>query len=119
MPFFSLFILSLGGQPTDIGYVRTLRTLAALIIFPLAGFITDKQGRVKVIAVAGYMSALTFLFFIFATDWTHIALGTFIQGLVMIHFPALGAIMADSLPPQQRGIGFALSMAIPSTISIL
>jgi MFS family permease len=27
--------------------------------------------------------------------------------------------MADSLPPQQRGIGFALSMAIPSTISML
>ena len=118
MPFFSLFIISLGGQPTDIGYVRTLRTIAALLIFPIAGYITDRQGRVKVIAIAGYMSALTFLFFIFATDWTHVALGTFLQGLVMIHFPALGAIMADSLPPRQRGIGFALSMAIPSTISI-
>jgi MFS family permease len=37
----------------------------------------------------------------------------------MIHFPALGAIMADSLPPHRRGIGFALSMAIPGAISIL
>jgi MFS family permease len=119
MPFFSLFIISLGGQPTDIGYIRTLRTLASLLIFPIAGYITDKQGRVKVIALAGYMSSLTFLFYIFATDWTHVALGTFIQGLVMIHFPALGAIMADSLPPHRRGIGFALSMAIPGTISIL
>jgi MFS family permease len=119
MPFFSLFIISLGGQPTDIGYVRTLRTLASLLIFPIAGYITDKQGRVKVIALAGYLSSLTFLFYIFATDWTHVALGTFIQGLVMIHFPALGAIMADSLPPNRRGIGFALSMAIPGTISIL
>jgi MFS family permease len=119
MPFFSLFIISLGGQPTDIGYVRTLRTLAALLIFPIAGYITDKQGRVKVIALAGYMSSLTFIFYIFATDWTHVAFGTFLQGLVMIHFPALGAIMADSLPPHRRGIGFALSMAIPGTISIL
>jgi MFS family permease len=118
MPFFSLFIISLGGEPTDIGYVRTLRTIAALLIFPMAGYITDRQGRVKVIAIAGYLSALTYLFYIFATDWTHIALGTFLQGLVMVHFPALGAIMADSLPPSQRGIGFALSMAIPSTIAI-
>ena len=115
MPFFSLFIISLGGEPTDIGYVRTLRTIAALLIFPLAGYITDRQGRVKVIAIAGYLSAITFSFYIFATDWTHVALGTFLQGLVMIHFPALGAFMVDSLPPQQRGIGFALSMAIPIT----
>jgi MFS family permease len=119
MPFFSLFIVALGGQPTDIGYVRTLRTLAALLIFPLAGYITDRQGRVKVIAASGFMSALTFLFFVFAKDWTHVALGTFLQGLVMVHLPALGAIMADSLPPRQRGIGFALSMAIPTTVSIL
>jgi MFS family permease len=119
MPFFSLFIIALGGQPTDIGYVRTLRTLATLLIFPLAGYITDRQGRVKVIAASGFMSALTFLFYIFATDWTHLALGTFLQGLVMVHLPALGAIMADSLPPRQRGIGFALSMAIPTTFSIL
>jgi MFS family permease len=118
MPFFSLYIISLGGQPTDIGYVRTLRTIAALLIFPIAGYITDRQGRVKVIALAGYLSALTFLFNIFATNWTHVAVGTFLQGLVMVHFPALGAIMADSLPPQKRGVGFALSMAIPSTISI-
>ena len=118
-PFFSLFILALGGQPTDIGYVLTLRTLAALLIFPIAGYITDMLGRVKVIAVSGYISALTFLFYIFATDWTHIAIGTFLQGLVMIHLPALGAIMADSMPPHRRGIGFALSMTIPSTISIL
>lgn len=118
MPFFSLFIIALGGQPTDIGYIRTLRTLAALIIFPLAGYITDRYGRVKIIAASGFMSGLTFLFFVFATDWTHIALGTFLQGLVMVHLPALGAIMADSLPPRQRGIGFALSMAIPTTFSI-
>ncbi|MBC8224993.1 MFS transporter [Candidatus Bathyarchaeota archaeon] len=118
MPFFSLFIIALGGEATDIGYVRTLRTLAALLIFPLAGYITDRQGRVKVIALSGFMSALTFLFFVFATDWTHVALGTFLQGLVMVHLPALGAIMADSLPPRQRGIGFALSMAIPTTFSI-
>jgi len=118
MPFFSLFIIALGGQPTDIGYVRTLRTFAALLIFPIAGYITDRYGRVKIIGISGLMSALTFMFFVFATDWTHVALGTFLQGLVMVHLPALGAIMADSLPPRQRGIGFALSMAIPTTFSI-
>jgi MFS family permease len=118
MPYFSLFILALGGEPTDIGYVRTARTLASLIIFPLAGYLTDKRGRAKLIAGAGYLSSLTLLFFIFATDWTHVALGTFLQGLVMVQFSALGAIMADSLPPKQRGIGFAVSMTIPGAISI-
>ncbi|MFQ6053722.1 MAG: MFS transporter [Candidatus Bathyarchaeia archaeon] len=119
MPYFSLFILALGGQPRDIGYVRTARTLSALLIFPIAGYITDRRGRVKIIAVAGYLSSLTYLIYIFATNWTNIAVGTFLQGLVMVHFPALGAIMADSLHPRHRGIGFALSITIPGAIGIL
>lgn len=118
MPYFSLMVLSLGGQPQDIGYIRTARTLAALLIFPIAGYLTDKRGRVKIIAVAGYLSSLTYLFYVFAADWKTIALGTFLQGLVMVHFPALGAIMADSLPPRRRGIGFAISMTIPGAVSI-
>jgi len=53
MPYFSLFILALGGQPQEIGYVRTVRTLAAPIIFPIAGYLADQRGRVKLIAVSG------------------------------------------------------------------
>ena len=119
MPYFSLLILALGGQPEEIGYVRTARTLAALIMFPIAGYITDQQGRAKIIVLCGYLSSLTYLFYIFATGWTTIAVGTFLQGLVMVHFPALGAIMADSLSPGHRGLGLAVAMTIPSAVSIL
>jgi len=119
MPYFSLFVLALGGQPENIGYVRMARTLAALIMFPIAGYVTDQRGRVKIIAVAGYLSALTFLFYIFAMDWTTIAMGTFLQGLVMIQFPAVGAITADSLPPRRRGLGLAVAMTVPDAASIV
>ncbi|MBT3606461.1 MAG: hypothetical protein HN521_25600, partial [Candidatus Latescibacteria bacterium] len=36
-PFTPLFILSLGGEPTDIGWVFALGPLGGLLVFPIAG----------------------------------------------------------------------------------
>jgi MFS family permease len=119
LPYFSLYIRALGGQPTDIGYVRMVRSIAVFIMFPIAGYLTDQMGRVKMIVTAGYLASMIYLIFIFANDWRYIALASFLLGLVTIHFPALGAIMADSIPPRQRGIGYAVSLTIPGAISIL
>jgi MFS family permease len=37
----------------------------------------------------------------------------------MVQFSAIGVIMADSVPPEQRGVSFAVSMTIPSAVGIL
>lgn len=46
------------------------------------------------------------------------AAGSFFMGLIIFHFPAGSAITADSLPPEQRGVGFATMMAIPGVVGI-
>jgi MFS family permease len=118
-PYASLFVLSLGGTSTDVGFIDALRPLAFLLIIPVAGFLADQKGRVKIIAIATYLSALTYLFYITATHWSMLALGNFIAGLIVFHFPAQSALMADSLPPQQRGLGFAMYSAIPGGVAVI
>ncbi len=119
MPYRSLYVLALGGTAASVGLVNSLIPLASLLIFPVAGFMADQSGRVKLIAIAGYLSALTYLFYIFANNWIMLAMGAFIMGTLVFHFPAQSALMADSLSPRQRGIGFATASAIPGAVAVI
>jgi MFS family permease len=118
-PYISLYILALGGTTGNIGIIDSLRPLASLLVFPIAGYFADRSGRVRLMFLAMLLSALINLVYIFANDWVMFAIGNFIGGFIVFHFPAQSALMADSLPPKQRGIGFATSNAIPSAIAVI
>lgn len=118
-PYFSLYIQALGGSMVNIGLVNSFRPLAALFMYPIAGYLADKYSRVKIIAASGYISAILYLIFMSAQDWKFLGLGNFLMGLMVFPFPAMNALMADSLPPRRRGIGYSLWIAIPSAAGIL
>lgn len=113
-PYFSLYISALGGSPPIIGLVYSVGVLAGFPTFPLGGYIADHGGRVKLVGVMTFIESFMFLFFIFAKNWTMMIIGLFLWQFISIHYPVISAIMADSLPPGQRGIGFATTMALPS-----
>ena len=117
-PYFSLYVLALGGDPAKIGFISSLRPLAGFLIFPLAGFVADRTGRVRLIVVVGYLSASIYLLYVFASNWVILAIGSFLLGMIVFQFPAQSALMADSLSPKQRGIGFATSSAIPGAVAV-
>jgi len=117
-PFLSLYVLYLGGSYETVGLVMAFGNLASMILYPLGGYIADYQGRIKII---GYMTigyAASFLIPAITNSWQWLAVGMFAQSFVSFYFPAMQALRADSIPPGQRGIGFATTMAIPSAIGI-
>jgi MFS family permease len=59
-----------------------------------------------------------FLIPAFTSTWEWLAVGMFIQSLVSFYFPARQALIADSIPPVKRGIGFATTVAIPSAFGM-
>ena len=118
-PYASLYILSLGGAPEQIGLINALSPLAGLIVFPLAGYLTDRAGRVRLIALAGYLSAAITLLYVFAAGWQAIALARLLQGFMVFQFPASSAIIADSLSPDKRGTGMAAMSTIGSAVAII
>mgnify|MGYP001128903967 CR=1 FL=1 len=118
-PFFSLYILALGGTSTEVGLISSLGLLAGMFLYPVGGYIADSSGRVKLIGYATYLYAFAHLFFIFATNWQAVAVGQFLSQLLLFYVPAMNALQADSLPPDVRGRGFAIMMAVPGAIRVV
>jgi MFS family permease len=117
-PFLALYIMALGGEYETIGQVMAIGNLASLILYPLGGYIADYQGRIKVMAYMTFVYSFTFLIFVFTNSWVWVGVGMFMQSLITFYIPAMQALMADSLPPGRRGIGFAATMAIPSAFGL-
>ena len=118
-PYFSLYVLALGGSPVDIGIVNSLRPLLSLFIYPVAGYLSDRYDRVRVIATTGYLIAVLWLVFMLAPNWRVLALGNLLMGAMTFYFPAANSLMADSLPENRRGAGYSLWYGIPSAIGIV
>lgn len=117
-PYRSLYILALGGEAAQIGFVNSLAPFAGLIMFPLAGYLADLAGRVKLIALGGYLSGAIILMYILAPNWQVIALAALLQGFMVFQFPPSSALIADSLSPENRGTGIATMNTIAGTLAI-
>lgn len=118
-PYVPLYILSLGGDPEQVGIVYALGPLGGLLMFPIAGYLADHMDRPRLIALAGYFSALMLLINAAAPTWEWVAAARLLQGIAVWHFPASSAIVADSLPPEQRARGMATMAAMAGSLALV
>jgi MFS family permease len=118
LSYASLYILAVGGDDAQIGLVSALQPLAGLLVFPVSGSLTDRSGRVRLIAAAGYLSAATLLLYVFAPSWEWIAVGALLQGFMVFQFPPLSAILADSMDPTTRGVGIATMNTLSNAVAM-
>ncbi len=77
-------------------------------------YITDKYGRKQIIVTMTFLIAFSYVFYVFAPDWRFVLIGMVISNLSLIYQPALDAILADSIPPEKRGMGYAATNVIPN-----
>jgi len=117
-PFLSLYVLELGGSYETIGVIMAVGSVASMIFYPLGGYIADYQGRIKLISYMTFAYGVGFLIPAFTDTWQWLAVGMFVQSVVTFYFPARQALIADSIPPEKRGMGFAATAAIPSAFGI-
>ncbi|MCB9150344.1 MAG: hypothetical protein H6641_16440 [Caldilineaceae bacterium] len=75
-----------------------------MLLFPIAGYVADNAGQVRIIALSYYLSGTFLLLFILAPSWQWIAVATLLRRVMALQFPARSAIIADSLSPQQRAL---------------
>jgi len=118
-PYASLYILALGGDPEIIGLITALSPLAGLLMFPIGGYLADHAGRVRLIAVGGYLSSAVNLLFVVAPSWQLLAVAAFLRGFIVFQFPPSSAIIADSLRPEDRGKGVATMNTISGIVGLI
>jgi len=115
--YYSLFVLELGATPFVIGLIGFASFIClALVQFP-GGYLADKYGRRKLIVTMTFGVGLANVLYAIAPTWHFILIGAVISNLCLIYQAALGAIMADSIPPEKRGMGFS-TMQIVRVFSI-
>ncbi len=118
-PYFSFYILALGGTSQEVGLISSLGILSGMFLYPVGGFLADKSGRVKLIGYSTVLYGLSHIPFFLAQTWQHLALGQFLSHIFLFYTPAMNALSSDSLPPGVRGRGFAIMMAVPQALRIV
>ena len=116
--FESPFFRALGAPPTIIGLMGSIGSLMLGLVRIPGAYIADKYGRRQIIVTMTFVIAFSYLFYIFALDWKFVLVGMILSNLALIYQPALDAILADSIPPEKRGMGYAAVNVIPSIPTI-
>jgi MFS family permease len=103
-----LFLISIGAPPAALGAIEGIADALSSFIKLGAGWISDKAGRRKPIAIAGYLlTGLTTGAFALATTWPHVLIARSIGWLGRgIRGPVRDAMLADAVPPEARGRAF-------------
>ena len=112
--YYPLYVKALGGTASTIGLIGAVQNVAVALVQIPGGYLTDKYGRRWLIASMTFVAAFARLFYAYAPIWEWIMVGAVISGFCSIYQPALGAIVADSLPKEKRGMGFSIINLITS-----
>ncbi|MBE0512540.1 MFS transporter [Candidatus Bathyarchaeota archaeon] len=119
--YYPKYVEGLGGTPFIVGVIgfASYATLA-LVQFP-GGYLADKHGRRWLIVIMTFGTAVTYVFYAAAPTWHFILVAAVLQSLCLIYQPALLALVADSMPPEKRGMGFSIInlvhyVSVPSPI---
>jgi MFS family permease len=112
--YYSDYVIQLGGSATILGVITLGSLLALASVQFLGGYLADKYGRRWLVSSLTFGVAVSFIFYAIAPSWQFILIGAIIQSLCLLYQPALIAMMADSLPPEKRGMGFSILNLIMS-----
>ncbi|RLI38922.1 hypothetical protein DRO60_02600 [Candidatus Bathyarchaeota archaeon] len=123
-PYEPLYIRSLGATPTVLGLMGAASMATFCLSLIPGSYVADRYGRRRVIVVMTFVLGLSYVFYIMAPDWPYspgwqlILAGMLFASLARLYGPALDAMTADSLPPDKRGVGYAMTIVIPSAFAI-
>ena len=114
-PFRSLYLMEELGATVYILGMLSMLTSSEQLLFQLpGGILADKFGRRKIIVYGTSLRIISPLIYLFATHWTHVIPALLLEGAASIYMPAFRAIIADSLPENERGAGYGAYRMITS-----
>ena len=111
----------LGVQTSIIGLIEGIAETTASILKLFAGWLSDRMGGRKWLAVAGYgLSALSKPFFYFASTWELVAAVRWADRAGKgIRTAPRDALVADSVTPDIRGLAFGFHRAMDTAGEML
>jgi MFS family permease len=106
-PYKSLFILELGASNEILGLLVMVETLGGMFLQIPGGVLADRYGRKRVIIAAAILGFGSPIIYLFARDWIQLVPALLLASTSSLSRGAMNALIAESLPADKRGSGFA------------
>lgn len=120
IPSLPRYLLKIGGNPLDVGYVMATYTIGAMFIRPFAGWLVDNYGRKRILNLGMVMMLMVTLLYLPVKVVSLMMLVRCLHGVSLgLVSTAIGTILADGLPTGNfsEGMGYfgltgSIAMAI-------
>jgi MFS family permease len=114
-PFTSLYLMSLGADVAQVGLAFAFLSFAIAIVTLPGGMIADRFGRKMLIVAGNFTGFLCYFLLVLIGSWQLAVIILFIQSLMSTFYqPAYTAIIAESVPDEERGNAFGTFFFIVS-----
>lgn len=118
-PYFSLYVLALGGSYFEVGLTSAVGNLFMLMPLVFAGSLADVIGRKRLVVFLGVLLSSIYIIFSQAPSWEFLLLGRALTSLIHgFRDPAFASLVADSTPPEDRVLAIALWQRIPQAMRL-
>ncbi len=121
LPTLPLYVLDIGGDQKDAGFIIGIFTLSSVFFRPFAGKFTDRIGRKNLMITGAFIFFVSPFFYSLATYTETLLLVRFFHGIGIAAFTVSSiTLIADTAPIDRRGEAFGafgLSAMIALTVS--
>jgi AAHS family benzoate transporter-like MFS transporter len=119
-PYFSLYVLALGGSYFEVGLTGAIGSLFMVLPLVVAGSLTDVIGRKKLVVFLGLLLACVYVIFSQAPSWEFLLLAQSLTHLIEgFRSPAFASLVADSTEPEDRVLAIALQQRVPQAMRLI
>jgi len=119
--YYPKYIEGLGGNPFIVGVIGSASYATLALVQIPGGYLADKHGRRQLTVIMTFAISITYFLFAVAPNWQVFMIASILQNIFLVYQPALQALVADSTPPEKRGLGFSIInflhyISVPSPI---
>jgi DHA1 family multidrug resistance protein-like MFS transporter len=119
--YYPKYIEGLGGTPFIVGIIGSASYATLALVQIPGGYLADKHGRRQLTVVMTFAISITYFLFAVSPNWQIFMIASILQNLFLVYQPALQALVADSTPPERRGLGYSIInflhyISVPSPI---
>jgi DHA1 family multidrug resistance protein-like MFS transporter len=119
--YYPKYIEGLGGTPFIVGVIGSASYATLALVQIPGGYLADKHGRRQLTVIMTFAISVTYFLFAVAPNWQVFMMASILQNMFLVYQPALQALVADSTPPEKRGLGFSIInflhyISVPSPI---
>ncbi len=113
-PLIPLYLAALGAPPAVLGFIEGFAESTASVLKVFSGWLSDKLGRRKPLAIAGYSGSMLGRLLLYASNaWGLVFAGRMVDRIGKgVRNAPRDAIIADSTPMGKRGTAFGLHRAM-------